>query len=52
MTRAIYLDCDGTFIDLYGVDDWLNDLINEKVRPYKIAQPLVNLNYLARLLKK
>ncbi len=52
MTRAIYLDCDGTFIDLYGVDGWLNDLIDKKVRPYKIARPLVNLNYLARLLNK
>lgn len=50
MTKAIYLDCDGTWIDLYGVDNWLNDLINENVRPYQEAKPLVNLSLLARTL--
>ncbi len=50
MTKAIYLDCDGTWIDLYGVDNWLNDLRNENVRPYQEAKPLVNLSLLARTL--
>jgi 5'(3')-deoxyribonucleotidase len=48
MTRIINLDCDGTFINLYGVDGWLNDIINEDVRPYREAKPLVNLVWFAR----
>lgn len=41
---------DGTIADLYGVDGWLNDLINSNTRPYDIAKPLVNMSALARLL--
>lgn len=48
----ICLDMDGTFVDLYGVTGWLNDLINENTRPYDIAKPLVNFSILARLLNK
>lgn len=48
----IYLDCDGTFVDLYGVDGWLEDLINENVRPYRDAKPLVNLSVMARTIHK
>ena len=48
MTRIINLDCDGTFINLYGVKGWLDDIINEDVRPYKEAKPLVNLAWFAR----
>lgn len=48
MTRIINLDCDGTFINLYGVNGWLDDIINEDVRPYKEAKPLVNLAWFAR----
>lgn len=48
MTRIINLDCDGTFINLYGVNGWLDDIINEDVRPYREAKPLVNLAWFAR----
>lgn len=48
MEKWIWLDCDGTWIDLYGVEDWLEMLISEDVTPYKIAKPLVNLSWLAR----
>lgn len=48
----IYFDMDGTIADLYSVDNWLDDLINENVQPYVIARPLVNLSILARLLNK
>ena len=48
MTRIINLDCDGTFINLYGVNGWLDDIINEDVRPYREAKPLVNLTWFAR----
>ena len=52
MTKAIYFDMDGTIADLYGVTDWLNDLINENTRPYEIARPLVNMSQLAKQLNK
>ena len=50
--KIINLDCDGTWIDLYGVNNWLADLINEQTRPYEEAKPLVNLSLLARILNK
>ena len=50
MERKIWFDCDGTFIDLYGVNGWLEDLINCNPRPYLIAKPLVNLSAFARIL--
>ena len=52
MYKAINLDCDGTWIDLYGVEGWLDDLRNKKVRPYLEAKPLVNLSLMARTLNK
>ena len=39
----IYFDCDGTWIDLYGVTNWLEDIINHNVRPYVEAKPLIHL---------
>lgn len=48
--RAINLDMDGTFVDLYGVDGWLENIIARNTRPYEIAEPLVNLSALARVL--
>ena len=50
MTKAIYFDMDGTIVNFYGVDGWLDDLINERTRPYAQARPLVNMNVLARRL--
>ena len=50
--KAINLDMDGTWVNFYGVDGWLNDLINENTRPYEEAKPLVNLSLLARTLNK
>lgn len=50
MTKAINLDMDGTFINLYGVDGWLDDILARDTRPYEIAEPLVNLSALARVL--
>lgn len=48
--REINLDMDGTFVDLYGVDNWLEYLMNADTTPYEVARPLVNLNSLARIL--
>ena len=50
--RWIYLDMDGTFVDFYGVEGWLNHLQTESVYPYKVAPALVNLNSLAKTLHK
>lgn len=44
----IYLDMDGTFVDLYGVENWLCYLQSYDATPYKIAKPLVNLSVLAK----
>ena len=52
MTKAIYFDMDGTIANLYGVDGWLDMIINEDATPYAQATPLVRLATLARMLNK
>lgn len=47
---TINFDMDGTIADLYGVENWLEYLINEDVYPYANAQPLLRLCTLARKL--
>lgn len=48
----IWFDMDGTIADLYGVEGWLEMLINKDATPYAIAKPLINLSLLARLMNK
>lgn len=48
----IWFDMDGTLVDLYGVENWLEMLIAKDETPYAIAKPLVNLSLLARLMNK
>lgn len=48
----IWFDMDGTIADLYGVENWLEMLINKDATPYAIAKPLINLSLLARLMNK
>lgn len=50
MTKAIYFDMDGTIANLYGVENWLEKIINEDASLYIEALPLLKLNILARLL--
>ena len=52
MEKMIWFDMDGTIADLYGVENWLEDLRNEVARPYKVAKGFVNLSLLARYLNK
>lgn len=46
----IWLDMDGTFVNLYGVNDCLPMLIAEDTTPYEVAKPLVAMNVFARRL--
>ena len=48
----IFFDMDGTFVNLYGIENWLEDLQNENVRPYRDAKPLINMNVFARRLNE
>ena len=48
----IWFDMDGTIADLYGVDGWLDYLINSDVYPYANARPLLHLSTLARMLNQ
>ena len=43
---------DGTIADLYGVDGWLEMLIDSDPTPYEIARPLLRMATLARLLNR
>lgn len=50
MRKMLVFDMDGTIADLYGVSNWLNDLLAENVRPYATAAPLVDFNVLIPML--
>ena len=52
MKRTIYFDMDGTFANLYGVENWLEDLINHNERPYREAKPLFRMCDFARAIHK
>lgn len=55
MNKTLVFDMDGTIADLYGVENWLEDLRNENPRPYIEAKPLYHmfvLNTLVEALKK
>ena len=52
MTREINFDMDGTIANLYGVENWLEYLMASDTTPYEVAQPLVNLSSLARVLNR
>lgn len=48
----IFFDMDGTIANFYGVENWLESLINNDEKPYKEAKVMLNMNSLARLLNK
>lgn len=48
----IYFDMDGTIANFYGVEGWLDYILNGDAYPYATAKPLVNMNKLARNLNK
>lgn len=51
-SKWIYFDLDGTLNRFYEVEGWLDMLIASDPAPYKLAEPLVNMNKLARTLNK
>lgn len=52
MEKIINFDMDGTLVDFYGVENWLEYLINHNPYPYVVAKPLVNMSALARVLHR
>lgn len=46
----IWFDMDGTIVDLYAVEGWLDMLRAYDETPYEMARPLVKMNALARQL--
>ena len=49
---TINFDLDGTLCNLYGVDNWLGMLRAHDETPYAIAEPLLRLSALARVLNR
>ena len=47
---TIYFDMDGTLVDTYAVEGWLNDLRDFNTRPYEQGEVMLNMRSLARLL--
>lgn len=50
MNKILVFDMDGTIADLYGVNNWLEDLRAENPRPYREAKPLYDMYVLNALL--
>lgn len=50
MEKMLVFDMDGTIADLYGVDNWLEDLRSGNPRPYEVAKPLYDMEVLNTLL--
>ena len=50
--KTIYLDMDGTFYNLYGINGWLEELLNESKNIFTKGQCLYNINELKNSLAK
>ena len=50
--RQVVIDMDGTFVDLYGVENWEEQLHNSDVTPYEVAEPLVDMEEMRELLER
>ena len=51
MNRTLVFDMDGTIANLYGVENWLEDLRNFNARPYIVAEPMYNMDELRTVLE-
>ena len=52
MKKYLVFDMDGTIANLYGVENWLEDLNNENTRPYEIAEPLYQMEELNKAINE
>ena len=52
MLKVVYFDMDGTFVNFYGVPNWLEYLRANDTTPYAVAAPLFNMSQFARLLNR
>lgn len=50
--KTLVFDMDGTIVDFYGVNGWLEDLQTEQTRPYDIAEPLWDMDELNTVLEE
>ena len=50
MNKTLVFDMDGTIADLYGVENWLEDLRSGNPRPYMQAKPLYDMDTMNILL--
>ena len=50
--KYLVFDMDGTIADLYGVENWLDDLRNYRATPYENARPMWDMGKLKNALKK
>lgn len=51
MNKTLVFDMDGTIADLYGVDGWLEMLRAEDTTPYKVAEPMYDMEQLNTILE-
>lgn len=49
--KVLVFDMDGTIANLYGVNNWLEDLRAENPRPYISAEPLYDMDLLRMILQ-
>lgn len=48
--KVLVFDMDGTIADLYGVENWLEELRSENPHPYEVAKPMYPTEFLNGLL--
>ena len=48
--KTLVFDMDGTIANLYGVENWLEDLRSENPYPYEVAEPMYPMDFLNGLL--
>ena len=51
MEKILVFYMDGTIADLYGVNNWLEDLRSENPRPYEVAEPMYDMDALDAILE-
>ena len=50
--KQINFDMDGTLAGFYDVENWLDYLLREKTKPYRVAKPLVDMRQLGKEIRR